>query len=207
MEATKRNKWTDQSRKITNYSPYYVVHERLSNGCLIKSFKIVVPTALRKSIFSSIIQELFVFPIGGQVSQKRSKKSPVVAHDANHLPSQQQNSNFQPMNCQVPRIHGKKSQLISHDHSRQLQTIWGIIVVVGYYSGLPELHASNYDASTVTKWLDELFSRYGNTDILVWNKGPEFIGTVFFKIHRRQRHQTSPNACLSSTIEWNGRGF
>lgn len=53
--------------------------------------------------------------------------------------------------------------------------------------------AHNHDATTVIHWLDELFSRYGNPDVLVSDNGPEFVRSAFteFLQQRDIKHQRS----------------
>ena len=70
------------------------------------------------------------------------------------------------------------------------------VVLVDYFSSYPEvLWTKEATTETVSKWLSEVFARFGNPTSLRSDNGPQFTSIAFtnFLANRGIRHQRTPN--------------
>lgn len=206
-QIVEQNAWSQKHRRDADLAPFYSVrHELYANeGCLYKSDRIVVPASLRQVLLkaahaghpgiarakiklretywwpgmSTDIEELVRHCTGCQDSGKSAPKVNVPTD-----PVDQPSDPWQRIGIDVS---GPFATVPTNQRF--------MIVVVDHFSGFPEVKLANdHNVGTTIKFLEELFARYGNPDVIVSDNGPEYRSSAFkdFLAERDITHHRTP---------------
>ncbi|GFO49293.1 integrase core domain protein [Plakobranchus ocellatus] len=184
--------WPIKKSLAPDIQQFFAVRDELQteDQCLLRENRIVLPTALRRRLLAKAHEG---HP--GIVGMKRKLRQSYwwpgqdkdIENFVKHCAGCQLSdkslapANVSPNSIPLPESSWQKVAIdVTGPFLIAPQSSKFLVVLIDYKSKFPEiLMASKVRSLTIIGWLDEIFSRFGASDELVSDNGPQFISMEF----------------------------